>query len=167
LPLRMDSGGDPTGVNCRRAVRTRRRMMRIGIPIVVYKISISHCPEQRGGKEQTYIDRQIQQVETTRIRPILPLLIHQPLYNLQAPKPRSVQSPRHNLRSNAYAKLPTRQQTHAQIRNMHQNTPHNLFTRIEKPDLDRPLRSFPPSLIYECGYGQESERALHEDREGA
>jgi hypothetical protein len=38
----MDSRGSPTGVRAKRAVRRRRRKIRIGMPIVVYHLCHQH-----------------------------------------------------------------------------------------------------------------------------
>jgi hypothetical protein len=39
---------------------------------------------------------------------------------------------------------------------MHQHGPYNLFADIEGPDLERSLRPFLPSFIYECEKSEEA-----------
>lgn len=114
--------------------------MRIGIPIVVYStqyISLLQIQVQKRGTERkakTYIDRQIQQVETTRIWFIISLLIDHPSGN-------------NTTRIQPDIELATGQHTHQQIRNMHQHAPEHLFTDIEEPDLEGSLGPFTPSFV--------------------
>lgn len=114
----------------------------MGMPIVVCK-KIG----QRGFKKKivagvTYVDGQVQQIKTTRIRTVSSIRIHRPLRN-----PTRIQ---------LNAKLPTTEHTHQQVCNMHQHAAHHLFRDIEEPDLQRSLRSFSPSLVYQCHQRQES-----------